>query len=77
MSRLDIIVFGASGYTGTFVVRELAKIFLNEKLTWGIAGRSINKLKSVLNTVSNEESSVALSVSYYLLNCDFLLNKID
>ena len=33
MERLDIIVFGATGYTGSFLVRELATTFKNEKIT--------------------------------------------
>ena len=44
MSRLDIVVFGATGYTGKFVVRELANAYQTEKITWGIAGRSEKKL---------------------------------
>ena len=71
MSRLDIIIFGASGYTGTFVVRELAKIFSNEKLTWAIAGRSINKLKTVLDSVSKEQS-----MFFFTIICFFSSDEI-
>lgn len=54
MSRLDIVIFGASGYTGKFVVRELARISNKEKLTWAIAGRSKQKLDQVLDSLSTE-----------------------
>jgi short subunit dehydrogenase-like uncharacterized protein len=56
MSRLDIVIFGATGYTGKFVVRELACAFRNEKFTWGVAGRSQDKLKKVLKSITDEQS---------------------
>jgi len=57
MERLDIIVFGATGYTGSFLVRELATTFKNEKISWGIAGRSGKRLNDLLKSVSMEENS--------------------
>ena len=56
MNRLDIVIFGATGYTGKFVVRELANAFKNENFTWGIAGRSQQKLSDVLDSISKEKS---------------------
>lgn len=55
MSRLDLLVFGATGFTGKFVVREVAKL-ANEKgnLQWGIAGRNEANLKELLRTLSNK-----------------------
>lgn len=48
--RFDIVIFGASGFTGKYVVKELNKIATqNKPLTWAIAGRSEEKLKSILN----------------------------
>jgi len=61
MSRLDIVVFGATGYTGKFVVRELANAYQTEKITWGIAGRSENKLKEVLESIGKEKSIIFIS----------------
>ena len=54
MQKIDIILFGATGFTGKFVARELAKIFQIEKFTWAIAGRSQSKLKQLLNSISDE-----------------------
>ena len=56
MSRLDIVIFGATGYTGKFVVRELANAFHTEKFSWGVAGRSASKLNEVLKSIANENS---------------------
>jgi short subunit dehydrogenase-like uncharacterized protein len=55
MSRFDVIVFGATGYTGTFVVRELACLTKKDaKITWAVAGRSKEKLDKVLASISKE-----------------------
>ena len=47
--KFDIIVFGASGFTGQFVVEEIARTQDEEgKLAWAIAGRNMSKLQNVL-----------------------------
>ncbi|XP_037045719.1 saccharopine dehydrogenase-like oxidoreductase [Bradysia coprophila] len=53
-NRLDIIVFGATGYTGGYVVESLIATIdkENPNLTWGVAGRSEKKTTEVLNEVS-------------------------
>lgn len=43
--RLDVLIFGASGFTGKYTVFEGVKIL--EGLKWGIAGR--NKVRSENN----------------------------
>ncbi|TRY73723.1 hypothetical protein TCAL_05842 [Tigriopus californicus] len=52
--KFDIIIFGASGYTGQFVVEYLARALAQDgaKLTWAISGRSESKLKTVLEAAS-------------------------
>ncbi|XP_045496847.1 saccharopine dehydrogenase-like oxidoreductase [Colias croceus] len=48
-ARLDLIIFGASGYTGRFVVPEMFRICKNyPEIRWAIAGRSKSKLERVL-----------------------------
>lgn len=58
MSRLDYIVFGATGYTGSFLVRELATTFKSEKYTWGVAGRSQKKLSDLIESLPLENKNV-------------------
>jgi short subunit dehydrogenase-like uncharacterized protein len=36
--RLDVIIFGASGFTGKYIVYEGVKILAD--LKWGVAGRN-------------------------------------
>lgn len=51
--RLDIVIFGATGYTGAFAVEDLVKSIglENGDLTFGIAGRSRPKLELILKQV--------------------------
>ncbi|KAK3859036.1 hypothetical protein Pcinc_034811 [Petrolisthes cinctipes] len=60
--RYDLVVFGATGYTGQFVVEEVARVAQLEAkkgegtapLTWAIAGRSEDKLRAALTTATKE-----------------------
>lgn len=55
MTRLDLLVFGATGFTGKFVVREVTKLAtVKGNLQWGIAGRNETDLKELLRTLSNK-----------------------
>ena len=43
--KFDVIVWGASGFTGQLVTAYLAKQYgVNNKLRWAIAGRNRDKL---------------------------------
>ncbi|XP_054725446.1 saccharopine dehydrogenase-like oxidoreductase [Anastrepha obliqua] len=44
--KLDVIIFGASGFTGKYTVFEAVTVLQNYR--WGIAGRSREKLEIVL-----------------------------
>ncbi|VDM48353.1 unnamed protein product [Toxocara canis] len=48
--RYDIVVFGATGFTGTWVVELIVKA--DENVEFAVAGRSEVKLKKVLDYVS-------------------------
>src|SRR5215469_11040516 len=51
-SKFDIVVYGASGFTGQLVAEYLATHYGNDKdLKWAMAGRSLDKLKSVRDAV--------------------------
>lgn len=55
-----IVVFGASGFTGQFVVEEVARTACegpNGNLHWAVAGRSKQKLDKVL-----EQAAAALGM---------------
>ena len=67
-SRLDIIVFGATGYTGGYVVENLVKTIdqENSDLTWGVAGRSEKKIREVLDEVSKHVGRILDGVQVIL-----------
>lgn len=58
--EFDIIIFGATGYTGMYVIEELANSAKNSSIKWAVAGRNLEKLKSSLRHVQEY-----LSGKYY------------
>lgn len=52
MAQVDILVFGASGFTGEYICRELASQY-SQEFTYGLAGRSQAKLEKVQNDIKN------------------------
>lgn len=53
--KYDIIVFGASGFTGQFVVKEMIHFSQIYNLTWAIAGRNSKKLQTVLDNLCKKQ----------------------
>ncbi|GFW15550.1 saccharopine dehydrogenase-like oxidoreductase [Trichonephila clavipes] len=60
--EFDIIIFGATGYTGRYVIEELAKTVQSTNLKWAVAGRNVEKLKESL-TIVQEYLGDALDIS--------------
>ena len=51
-SKFDIIVYGATGFTGRLVAEYLAAHYRNDKqLKWAMAGRSLDKLAKVRDAI--------------------------
>ena len=52
-TEFDVIVWGATGFTGKIVVEYLHQTYGNQtdQLTWAIAGRDADKLKAVIDEV--------------------------
>ena len=51
MSDFDIIVYGATGFTGRLVAEYLAQTYAGDSLTWAMAGRSLTKLQQVRDEI--------------------------
>src|SRR3569623_2855024 len=50
--KYDIVVYGATGFTGQLVAEYLAAHYRGDKsLKWAMAGRSLDKLKSVRDAI--------------------------
>ena len=51
-AKFDIVVYGATGFTGQLVAEYLATHYKDDKaLKWAMAGRSLDKLKSVREAI--------------------------
>ena len=51
-SKFDIVVYGATGFTGQLVAEYLAAHYRGDRqLKWAMAGRSLDKLKSVRDAI--------------------------
>src|ERR1700760_1614990 len=51
-SKFDIVLYGATGFTGQLVAEYLAAQYKGDKdLKWAMAGRSLDKLKSVRDAI--------------------------
>ncbi|KAK0349583.1 hypothetical protein LTR94_032525, partial [Friedmanniomyces endolithicus] len=63
-SEFDVIVYGASGFTGRLVAEYLALTYPSG-LTWAMAGRSLTKLQEV-----RDEMGVSADVPLLTANAD-------
>ncbi|VDM59218.1 unnamed protein product [Angiostrongylus costaricensis] len=54
MARYDVVIYGATGFTGTYIVRQLVMSKHYEGLSFAISGRNESKLQQVLDTVSKK-----------------------
>lgn len=61
---LDVIVYGASGYTGRLVAEHLQQTY-GEKLKWALAGRNRDKLEAV-----RRDLGIAQSVPLLTADCE-------
>ena len=58
----DIVVFGASGYTGRLVAEYLSQQYASDTIRWALAGRSLEKLASVRAEMDIPESVPLIAV---------------
>ncbi|WP_298244849.1 saccharopine dehydrogenase NADP-binding domain-containing protein [uncultured Bradyrhizobium sp.] len=57
-AKFDIVVYGATGFTGQLVAEYLAAHYKDDKsLKWAMAGRSLDKLKSVRDAIGAPAST--------------------
>lgn len=60
MRDYSLIIFGATGFTGQYVVEEVARIAEEENITWAIAGRNPEKLRKVLENAEQTTGIISL-----------------
>ncbi|KAJ1366321.1 Lipid droplet localized protein [Parelaphostrongylus tenuis] len=54
MERYDVVIYGATGFTGAYIVRRLIMSKHYEGLSFALAGRNESKLQQVLDIVSKK-----------------------
>ncbi len=59
MSRYDLVIYGASGFTGAYVVECLVQSQYFRDVQFAIAGRSETRLRKVLADVSDATGTIS------------------
>ena len=83
-TKYDIVVFGASGYTGRLVAEYLQEEYANTALKWAMAGRSLDKLASVRTALGipdsvdlvSVDSADAASVGQMVSDCKVVITTV-
>ena len=60
----ELVIYGATGFTGKYAVEEMAK-YVNAKkidIKWAVAGRNRSKLESVLDEVAELIGNIKLNI---------------
>ncbi|XP_072949795.1 saccharopine dehydrogenase-like oxidoreductase [Epargyreus clarus] len=71
MSRLDIVIFGATGFTGQYVVAEMIQMANKyPEFKWGVAGRSQEKLEFVMRVVAESTKADVSNVKIIIANIE-------
>jgi len=55
--KYDLLVWGATGFTGKWVAKHLFDHYSDGSLKWGIAGRNPDKLNDVREFIGDHSSS--------------------
>ena len=64
MKQFDIIIWGATSFTGKLVVEYLFKQFASTKIKWAIAGRNKEKLENVRSKVADKNIPIFIADSF-------------
>ena len=64
MKQFDIIIWGATSFTGKLVVEYLFKKFASTKIKWAIAGRNKEKLENVGSKVADKNIPIFIADSF-------------
>lgn len=65
VNRLDIVIFGATGYTGKLLVKNAIHMCKDQNLKFGIAGRRKAALEAVIQEFASDNGTLKFRVYYY------------
>lgn len=69
-SRLDFVIFGATGFTGQYTVEELIQLTGDKPATWGVSGRNKSKLEALLKQIGTKLGKDLSSVEVIVADVD-------
>ena len=52
MARFDLVIYGASGYTGECVINFVVRAEKEHGISWAVAGRNENRLREALDRLT-------------------------
>ena len=58
--QFDVVVLGASGFTGKWVAKHLFERYPDDTLSWAMAGRNTAKLEATRDFIGDEKGSVSI-----------------
>jgi len=64
MNRFDIVIWGASSFTGKLVTEYFFKKFESNKIKWAIAGRNKEKLENIRLEVADKKIPILIADSF-------------
>ena len=62
-NKLDLIIWGATGFTGQLVCQHIKNNYPKTKLVWGIAGRNKEKLLTICKKLNLNEKMIFIADS--------------
>ena len=64
MKKFDIIIWGATSFTGKLVAEYIFKKYGSSKIKWAIAGRNLKKLEKIRYKVADENIPIFIADSF-------------
>ncbi len=64
MRKYDLVVWGATSFTGKLVTEYLFNKHRSSKIKWAIAGRNLDKLEKVRSQVADENIPIFIADSF-------------
>ena len=72
-SKYDIVIYGATGFTGSLAAAYVAKQYAGKRVKWAIAGRSASKLETIAKECGADCGIIIAEVTHLLTNLNFFL----
>ncbi|XP_015599596.1 saccharopine dehydrogenase-like oxidoreductase [Cephus cinctus] len=61
--RFDLVIFGATGFTGKYTVKEAARLAKEKSISWGVAGRRKEALEAVLKEFAPDFDNIPIIIA--------------